>query len=62
MRGIKVALAAAFVAAGLLTLSSVGETGSAQAMAHITKGSPGKCGVGKYYSAKDKGCVNKMMM
>lgn len=59
MRAIHIAVAVAFTAAGFLTLSSVGEIGAAEAKAHVTKGKPGKCGVGKYYSKKDKGCVAK---
>jgi hypothetical protein len=59
MRGLKVAIAVAFAAVGFLTASAVGEFGVAEAKAHVTKGSPGKCGMGKYYSAKDKGCVKK---
>jgi uncharacterized low-complexity protein len=59
MRGFKVAIAVAFAAVGLLTVSSVGSLGTAEAKAHVTKGSPGKCGIGKYYSKKDKGCVAK---
>jgi len=59
MRSLKIALAVAFAATGLLTVSSVGQTGAVEAKAHVTKGSPGKCGFGKYYSKKDKGCVAK---
>jgi hypothetical protein len=57
MRGFKLALAVAFAVTGMLTLSSVGQMGAAEAKAHVTKGKPGKCGAGKYYSKKDKGCV-----
>jgi uncharacterized low-complexity protein len=59
MRGLKLALAVAFASAGLLTVSAVGHLGSAEAKAHVTKGKPGMCGMGKYYSKKDKGCVAK---
>jgi uncharacterized low-complexity protein len=59
MRTLKLAIAVAFAATGVLTMSSVGEMGSAEAKAHVTKGKPGKCGAGKYYSKKDKGCVGK---
>jgi uncharacterized low-complexity protein len=59
MRSLKIALAVAFAATGLLTVSSVGQTSAVEAKAHVTKGSPGKCGTGKYYSKKDKGCVAK---
>jgi UPF0716 family protein affecting phage T7 exclusion len=59
MRGLTLGLAIAFAAAGFLMLSSVGESGAAEAKAHVTKGKPGKCGMGKYYSKKDKGCVAK---
>ena len=59
MRAIHIAVAVAIMAAGFLTVSSVGEMGAAEAKAHVTKGRPGKCGMGKYYSKKDKGCVAK---
>lgn len=59
MRVLKVALAVAFLAAGTLTVPSIGDFGSAEAKAHVKKGKPGKCGVGSYYSKKDKGCVAK---
>jgi uncharacterized low-complexity protein len=59
MRGLKMALAVAFAAAGMLTMSSIGQSGAAEAKAHVTKGKPGKCGPGKFYSKKDKGCVGK---
>lgn len=59
MRVIHIAVSVAFIAAGFLTMSSIGEMGTAQAKAHVTKGKPGKCGMGKYYSKKDKGCVAK---
>jgi UPF0716 family protein affecting phage T7 exclusion len=59
MRGLTLGLAIVFAAAGFLTLSSVGSNGAAEAKAHVTKGKPGKCGMGKYYSKTDKGCVAK---
>ena len=59
MRFLKTALALAFMAAASLTASSIGSMGTAEAKAHVTKGSPGKCGVLKYYSKKDKGCLSK---
>jgi uncharacterized low-complexity protein len=60
MRIAKFALAVMIAAAGSLVTTSVGSFGSAEAKAHVTKGKPGKCGVGKYYSKKDKGCLSKM--
>jgi hypothetical protein len=59
MRVLKTALAVAFLATGVLAVSSVGEQGAADAKAHVTKGSPGKCGFLKFYSKKDKGCIKK---
>jgi hypothetical protein len=59
MRALKIALAVAFVAATSLTTMSVGSMGTAEAAGHVTKGKPGKCGMLKYYSKKDKGCVSK---
>jgi uncharacterized low-complexity protein len=59
MRSLKIALAVAFAATGLLTVSSVGQMSTAEAKAHVTKGKPGKCGTGKFYSKKDKGCIAK---
>ena len=59
MRILKTVLAVAFLAGVSLTATSVGELGSAEAKAHVTKGKPGKCGVFKYYSKKDKGCLSK---
>ena len=59
MRALTLGMAIAFAAAGLLTISSVGQMGAAEAKAHVTKGKPGKCGMGKYYSKTDKGCVAK---
>ena len=59
MRILKVALATAFMASASLTATAVGTMGSAEAKAHVTPGKPGKCGVTKYYSKKDKGCLSK---
>jgi uncharacterized low-complexity protein len=59
MRKLTLALAIAFAATGVLTMSSIGQMGAAEAKAHVTKGKPGKCGMGKYYSKTDKGCVAK---
>lgn len=59
MRMLKLALVAAFTVTASIGLSAVGDFGTAEAKAHVTKGSPGKCGMGKYYSKKDKGCVAK---
>ena len=59
MKAIKIAVAAAFIAAAGLVGSSVGTLGTAEAKAHVTKGKPGKCGTFKYYSKKDKGCLSK---
>lgn len=59
MKSFKIVLAAALLSAIGLTASSVGSMGSAEAKAHVTKGKPGKCGMMKYYSKKDKGCVSK---
>jgi uncharacterized low-complexity protein len=59
MRILKTLMAVAFLAGATLTVTSVGDMGSAEAKAHVTKGKPGKCGVTKYYSKKDKGCVSK---
>lgn len=56
MRILTVLMAAAF----FMAAGSVGEINSADAKAHVTPGKPGKCGVGKYYSKKDKGCLSKM--
>lgn len=42
-----------------LATSSVGEISSAEAKAHVTKGKPGQCGAFKYYSKKEKGCLDK---
>ena len=59
MRIVKALMAVAFLAATTLTVSSVGDMGSAEAKAHVTKGKPGKCGTGKFFSKKDKGCIAK---
>ncbi len=59
MRTIQTLVAVAFTAAACFTVSSVTTSGVANAKAHVTKGKPGKCGVNKYYSKKDKGCVSK---
>jgi hypothetical protein len=59
MRMFKAALVAAFALASSLTVMSVGSYNAAEAKAHVTKGKPGKCGMGKFYSKKDKGCVAK---
>ena len=59
MRALKIALAVAFVASGTFAVSSITFVSGAEAKAHVTPGKPGKCGVGKYYSKKDKGCVAK---
>lgn len=59
MTGLRLALAIAFAATGILTLSSAGDMSAAEAKAHVTKGKPGKCGMGKYYSKKEKGCIAK---
>ena len=58
MRIVKTVLAAAFLAAATLTVS-VGSISTAEAAGHVTKGKPGKCGMLKFYSKKDKGCVSK---
>lgn len=55
MRFAMIILAAAFA----LATSSVGEFSTAGAKAHVTKGKPGQCGAYKYYSKKDKGCLDK---
>ena len=59
MRVLTVAMSMAIMAGAMLTASSIGSSGAVEAKAHVTKGSPGKCGVGKYYSKKDKGCLTK---
>jgi hypothetical protein len=59
MRIVKIVMAVAFVAASTLTVSSFGSIGQVEAAGHVTKGKPGKCGMLKYYSKKDKGCVSK---
>jgi len=55
MRFAMIILAAAFA----LATSSVGDFGTVDAKAHVTKGKPGMCGAYKYYSKKDKGCLDK---
>jgi hypothetical protein len=55
MRIFMIVLAAAFG----LAMSSAGEINTAEAAAHVSKGKPGKCGTGKFYSKKDKGCIAK---
>jgi hypothetical protein len=59
MRILKATLIAAFTLVSSLTAMSVGSYNAAEAKAHVTKGKPGKCGMGKYYSKKDKGCLTK---
>ena len=59
MRFLTIAMAMTFLATTTLVATSIGSMGAAEAKAHVTKGKPGKCGVGKYYSKKDKGCVMK---
>jgi hypothetical protein len=59
MRALKTALAIMFLASASLTATSVGSFGVAEAKGHVTKGKPGKCGTGKFYSKKEKGCVAK---
>ncbi|MEQ1647100.1 MAG: hypothetical protein ABL898_00820 [Hyphomicrobiaceae bacterium] len=59
MRIVKLALIASFALTASLVATSVGQFNSAEAKAHVTKGKPGSCGVGKYYSRKDKGCIAK---
>jgi UPF0716 family protein affecting phage T7 exclusion len=59
MRALTLGLAIAFAAAGFLGVSSVGGNGAAEAKAHVTKGKAGKCGMGKYYSKKERGCISK---
>ena len=59
MRFLTIAMALTFLATTTLIATSIGSIGAAEAKAHVTKGKPGKCGVGKYYSKKDHGCVMK---
>lgn len=59
MRILKAVMIATFTLASSLTVMSVGSYNAVEAKAHVTKGKPGKCGMGKYYSKKDKGCVAK---
>jgi hypothetical protein len=56
---VKLALIAAFAFTTSISIGSVVTSTNAEAKAHVTKGKPGKCGVGKYYSKKDKGCLTK---
>jgi uncharacterized low-complexity protein len=56
---VKLALIAAFAFTASISVGSVVTSSSAEAKAHVTKGSPGKCGVGKFFSKKDKGCIAK---
>ncbi len=55
MRIFTIVCAAAFA----MAVTSVGEISSAEAAAHVTKGKPGQCGTGKFFSKKDKGCIAK---
>lgn len=55
MRMIKLALAAAVVAAGLLSLGSF----TADAKEKMMKAAPGKCGAMMYYNMKAKKCASK---
>jgi uncharacterized low-complexity protein len=59
MKTLKVVLAVAAIAAAGVVAPSVGSLGSVEAKAHVTKGKPGKCGPGKFYSKKERGCVAK---
>lgn len=59
MRTLKMVVAVTFLAAASLTATSVGSFGTAEAKSHVTKGKPGKCGVMKFYSKKQRGCVSK---
>ncbi len=59
MRAMKLALASAFIAAGLLSFGSLA-TGSSADAATATKSmkpAPGKCGAGMFYSMKTKKCA-----
>jgi hypothetical protein len=58
MRIAKIIMAAAFAVA-MYSAVEVVSPSTAAAKAHVTKGKPGKCGTFKYYSKKDKGCVDK---
>jgi hypothetical protein len=55
MRIFMIVCAAAFAMAA----TSVGEISSAEAAGHVTKGKPGKCGTGKFFSKAEKGCIAK---
>lgn len=57
MRSLKIALASAFVAAGLLSVGSVVSVTPAEAAAKKAKAGPGKCGAGMYYNMKAKKCM-----
>ena len=59
MSFVKLALIAAFAFTTSISVGSVVTSTNAEAKAHVTKGKPGKCGVGKFYSKKDKGCIAK---
>lgn len=59
MRSLKIAMAVAFAVTGLVSVSSIGTMGAAEAAGHVTKGKAGKCGVGKFFSKADKGCIAK---
>jgi hypothetical protein len=56
---VKLALIAAFAFTASISVGSVVTSSEAEAKAHVTKGKPGKCGVGKFFSKKDKGCIAK---
>jgi hypothetical protein len=56
---VKLALIAAFAFTASISVGSVITSSEAEAKAHVTKGKPGKCGVGKFFSKKDKGCIAK---
>jgi hypothetical protein len=60
MSFVKLALVAAFAFTASISVGSAVTSSTAEAKAHVSKGSPGKCGMGKYYSKKDKGCLSKM--
>jgi hypothetical protein len=49
MKTLKIALAAAFIVAGL----------AGQISAASAKDAPGKCGAGKYFDVKKKKCTSK---
>jgi hypothetical protein len=56
---VKLALIAAFAFTASISVGSVITSSEAEAKAHVTKGKPGKCGVGKFFSKTDKGCIAK---